>query len=156
MDDRQVANWAAGVVIGLMLAVAAWLLVTPSSGASGGDGQVRVSDVQPSRTIPTQSHSRPGQMQRCVDKGPAPGVSGCVAAFPTSSSRPATSDRRLQRSTRPGAAAVTPPPTRALAPSSATPQPSTPPPTAPARRPAPHHGPVPGGSTSAPHTGPRP
>ena len=54
MDDRQVANWAAGVVIGLMLAVAAWLLVTPSSGASGGDGQVRVSDVQPSRTIPTQ------------------------------------------------------------------------------------------------------
>jgi hypothetical protein len=157
MDDQNVANWVGGVAIGLMLAAFAWLLVSPSPGTSGGNDQV--SDRQVSGTL--FAHHRPlDQMRRCIDA--AGGVSGCPASSFAPSAPPTPSDRRVQQSTRPGAVGVTSLPAQVPAlsapasPPPATLQSSTPPPAAPARQPLPHHGPVPGGNTSPPHTGPHP
>jgi hypothetical protein len=164
MDDKNVARWVGALALGLVLAAVAWLLVSPSPGTSGGNDQVRVSD----RQLSLSAHYRAlGLMQRCIDAAAARGVSGCVAASFGPSAPPTPSDRRLQRSTRPGAVGVTPVPIQVPAPSApatlqpatlqpATPPPATPPSPAPTRRPVPRNGPVPGGNTSPPHTGPSP
>lgn len=154
MDDKDVANWVGGVIVALTLAIGAWLLVSPSSETSGGVARLRVSDVHPSSTMSAQPRIRPSQMQRCINKGPAPGVSGCVAA---SLVPPTPADHRAQRSIRPGAVGVTSPATQVSPPSApATLPASTPATHTPTRQPLPHKAPVPGGNTNPPQTGPRP
>jgi hypothetical protein len=186
MDDPNLSPWVGAVALGMMLtalAAVTWLLVSLSPGPSGGD--LRVGDRQVSRP-PFAHHRLPDQMQRCIDADAGRGVSGCVAASSAPPTPPTPSVHRVQRSTRPGAVGVTPPPTQVPSPSApatlqastvqvsvvqqstpqqSTPQPSAPqpsapqpsaPPPAPTRQPLPHNGPVPGGNTSPPHTGPRP
>jgi hypothetical protein len=104
----------------------------------------------------------PGRYRWAATAPGAPRVSGTYTVLV----RPAPQDRRLHQSSSTGSVGRTSP-TRAWAPSPSaspppasqqpsTPQPSTPPSTAGTRRPAPHHGPVPGGGTSSPHPGPTP
>jgi hypothetical protein len=104
----------------------------------------------------TLKHTRPGSYRWAAT---APGAARVTGTYTV---KPAPPERRARRSTRQGALAVTPPPTQVPATSApvthpqATVQPSTPPPPADTRRPEPHNGPVPGGSTSPPYPGPRP
>jgi hypothetical protein len=161
MDDQDVANWVGAVALALVLAALGWLVVSPGPGAGGGD-EVRVSGRQGSWVV--SPHLRPlDQMQRCVAAAGALGVSGCVAGPSTPSASPTPSDRSTPRSTSRGEVGVTPSPAEVPAPSApaslppAQPQPSSsPPPPVPTRLRVPHSGPVPGGNTSPPHTGPRP
>lgn len=191
MDDPNLSPWVGAMALGMMLAAlgaVTWLLVSLSPGTSGSD--LRVGDRQVSR-LPFAPHRLPDQMQRCSDAAAGRGVSGCVAASSAPSAPPTPSVHRVQRSTRPGAVGVAPPPSQVPSPSApatlqastvqvavlqpstpqpsapqpstlqpTTPQPSTPPPStphsAPTRQPLPHNGPVPGGNTNPPHTGPRP
>jgi len=105
----------------------------------------------------------PGRYRWAATAPGAPRVSGRYTVL----ARPAPRDSQTQQSSSTGAVGVTPSPTQAPAPSSAasappasqppsTPRPSTPPPAAGTPRPAPHHGPVPGGNTGSPHPGPTP
>lgn len=177
MDDQGVtyshdaSYWVGAVVLGLVLAGVAWLLASLSTGTGGGRVQVRGSDRQVSRSL-SAPHRLPDQTQRCIDAAAARGVPVCTATSFAPSARATPSDRRAQRSTHQVAVVVTPPPTPGPAPSapasiqpatlqpstppSSTPPSSTPPPATPTRRSLPHNGPVPGGNTSPPHTGPRP
>lgn len=158
MDDQNVANWVGGAAIGLMLAAVAWVLVSPSSGTSGGNDPVPVSDRQASGTG-FAIHRPLHQGQRCI-------AAGCMAPRYAPSAPPTSSDRRVQGSNSPGAVGVMPPPAQVSAPAAPTSQPpptqqpstsppSTPPP-GPTQQRLPHHGPVPGGNTTPPQTGPRP
>jgi hypothetical protein len=165
MTDHKASYWFATVSGGLALVAVAWLLVSLDPGTSGGNVQVGASDRRVSHPLP-RHHRVPNQMPRCIDATPAR-VPGCLAS-PVAPSAPTTPPvRRVQRSTRPGTVGVTPPATQVPALSApASPQPSTtqpsatpsPAPSSPAqaRQPLPHNGPVPGGNTSPPHTGPRP
>jgi hypothetical protein len=80
MDDQEVANWVGGVAIGLMVAVGAWVLVSPASGTSGGDEQVRLSNGQPSSATSEPLRSQAGQTLRCAPARAATGFTGCLAA----------------------------------------------------------------------------
>jgi hypothetical protein len=161
MDDHDLANWVGGVALGLVLAAVAWLLVSPSPGTRAGDDSVGLSDRQVSRIVSAYTPTF-DPIQRCIDVA----VSGCLPGSSGPSGPPTPSQRRTQRSTRPGAVMVAPPPTQVLAPSApasvppATPPPATPQTSSPAPAPTPApvqlKGPVPGGNTSPPHTGPRP
>lgn len=184
-DVSYVSYWVAAVCGGLALVAVAWLLLSLSPGTSGGNALVRVSERQVSRPFAAH-HRLPDQTQRCIDSAAARGVSGCAAAPSAPSAPPAPSDRRAQRSTHPAVEVSAPrthvpPPPASTNPQPATLQPATlqsstpppsnpppsspqssnpPPPTSPHPSPTrpslPHNGPVPGGDTSPPHTGPRP
>jgi hypothetical protein len=170
MDDQEASYWSYWVgaaALVLVLAAVAWLFVSTSAGTTDANVQAPVTVQQVSGTRPAHHQPR-DRAQRCVDAAAGRGVSGCVAETSAPSAPPTPSERRVHRSTlravvdvnavasnvaigsAPAASPVTPttPPS--------TPPPSTPPPAAPARAPVPHHGPVPGGNTSPPHTGPRP
>jgi|tagenome__1003787_1003787.scaffolds.fasta_scaffold20939178_2 hypothetical protein len=163
MDDENVADWVVAIALGLVLVAVAWLLVSPSPGTGGGNAPAPSSN----RQISLSAHYRLlDQMQRCMDVAAGRRGSGCLAASSAPSGSPSPSVRPLQRSARLTAVAVAPPPTQVPEPSApatvapatlppSSPQPSPQPP-APALRPLPHNGPVPGGNTSPPHTGPRP
>lgn len=172
MDERNVANWVGGAAVGLVLAAITWLLVFSSPGTGGGSDQVRVSDPRVARNIAAR-HRPLDQMQSCIDAAAARSVSGCAAASFAPSMPPTPSDRRVQRSTDRGAVGPGAPSVPVVAPSAptspppATPQPSTSPPAstpppqptqhpASTQQPVSHTGPVPGGNTNPPHTGPRP
>lgn len=106
----------------------------------------------------TFAHTGPGRYRWTATAPGAARVSGTYTV-PT---KPAPRDHHVRRSSRTGAVAVPPTPTRAPAPvtqPSATLRPSAPPPAPtpqPAQPPTPHDGPVPGGSTDPPHPGPSP
>jgi hypothetical protein len=179
MDDRNVATWVGALALGLVLAAVAWLLVAPVPRMSGA-GQAGPGDRQVSRTLSVHPHSLE-EMQLCIDASAIRGLPGCVAASFVPS-LPTPSAHRAQRAAGQAPAGVTPPPSQvpavsapatpppatvqpavfqpadppSSAPPSSTPPPPTSPPSAPTRRPVPHKGPVPGGNTTPPHTGPRP
>lgn|SRR5690349_18643913 len=168
MDDRNLANWVGAGTLGLALAAAAWMLVSPSTGARGPD-QVRVSGGRHVSHAWDPNRPPEHQRQRCVEAAAARGVTGCAAASSLRFAPPTLPALRAQPVTRAGALGATPPPTQVLASAPATVQPSTPQPSSPSpstaqpstpptptRQPLAHHGPVPGGSTSPPTTGPRP
>jgi len=167
MDDKNVANWVGGVALGMVLAAVAWLLVSQSPRTSGGNDTVSMRDRQVSRTVSAYTPTL-DPIQRCIDAA----VPGCLAGSSGPSGPPTPSDRGVQRSTRPAAVSVTAPPTQVPAlsapaspppatrppasPQPSSPQPSTPASPAPTRAPLHLKGPVPGGITSPPYTGPRP
>ena len=174
MDDQMVSPWVGAMALAVMLAAlgaVAWLLVSLSPSTSGGSDRVSVSERQVSRSL-SPHHQLLAQRQRCIDAAAARGGPGCVAASVAPSAPPIPADRRAQGSTHPAAVVVTPPTTQVSAPTTpaslppstqqastqqpSTQQPSTPSQPAPTRHPSPHNGPVPGGNTSPPHTGPRP
>ena len=169
MDDQDVSPLAGVVALGVILtglAAVAWLLVDASQTTSGGQGQVQMSDQQVVGT--PSSHHRVGHgIQRCLDARLNRGGSGCVGVSAAPSTSAGATDRRAHRPARQGGGtAVRPSPTRAAVPPASVSRPpstqpstaeaSSPPPAAPTRRPPSHNGPVPGGSTSPPHPGPRP
>lgn len=173
MDDSDLSPLIGVMALGVMLAAVAavaWLLVPMSHVTNARSDQAGISarQVSPDVSTPARRHDR---LRRCVDAAVSRGGSGCAAAPSASPTPPA---HRSQRSARPGAVAVTPtrtpepsapltpqptlpatPPAPATTPQPSAPQPTTPAP-APPQQPSSHHGPVPGGSTSPPHTGPRP
>jgi hypothetical protein len=153
-DDQDLANWIAVVALGLVLAALAWVLVTLRP-TSGGHGQVHASG---SHVFGTLTDDGPlNQTQRCIDAAATRQVSGCAARSFAPSAAPTPSDRRVQRSTGPRVVVVAAPPTQVPVPSvQASLLPSTQQPRAPTKRSMPHHGPVPGGTTTPPHAGPRP
>jgi hypothetical protein len=160
MDDVQdLANWIGRVALGLVLAALAWVLVGVRP-TSGDHGQVHASGSQISGAL--TDHGPLDHTQRCVDAAAARQVSGCAATSYALSAPPTPSDRRVQRSTGPRAVAVTPPPAQVSVPPvqpslpQSNQQPSTQQPRAPTKRSVPHNGPVPGGATAPPHTGPQP
>lgn len=169
MDDRDVLPWVGAVALGVMLAALAalaWLLQPLFQGPSGGQ----------TSSYPLSTHHRLlDPMRRCIDATATRGVPGCAnpSFAPTAPSTP--SQRRVQRSTRAASGRGTPPQTRVstssapasrppatsppVAPSPTQPpatQPTPQPPPASTPSPSPHDGPVPGGNTAQPHTGPRP
>ena len=160
-------SYVVAVVCGaLALAAAGWLLVSVSHGPSSG--QVRVSGSDPERSRPFVTHHRVhSPLQRCIDATASRGVPGCPASSSARSASPQLSDRHLRRPARLSTREVktrvapAPAPSTPQSPPSSNPQPattqsSTPSvPTSTPRR-LPHNGPVPGGNTGPPHTGPRP
>jgi hypothetical protein len=166
MDDRTVSPWVGALALGVALAALAavvWLIAPLSHDTSGITDQVSVEQV-PHALSP--HHRLLNRMERCSDSASTRGMPGCAAAsFPTSAPPASSSppDRRAHRSTRPVAAVVAPPSSQvSVAPAPASPAPAivtqtaTPAPVTATRQASPHGGPVPGGTTSPPHTGPRP
>jgi hypothetical protein len=173
MNDLDVVDGIGAAALGLAIVAAAWLLLSPGPGASRADEQVRVSDRTVTSSLDAR-HRPLDQARHCSDAVAAAGVAGCVAA-PLAPTTP--SDRAVDRATpATGVSArltqVSPPststlqqvtlqPTTLQLATLSSPTPSSPTPSSPARQSpgptsSPHDGPVPGGSTSPPQTGPSP
>jgi hypothetical protein len=180
MDDRNLANWVGGVALGLVLAAVAWLLVfvhpgrhddSPSANRRPVDqvqlcidaaaaravtGCVAASLVEP--PLPSDHRAqRPTRPGPTVTSPPthAP-VSSAPATSQAATSQQVTSHSTTTQATTSQPATTQPANTQPANTQPANTQPANTQPPAQPQRPAAHSGPVPGGTTSSPHTGPRP